>query len=128
MATKAYLSWNCCLLLLGISIWEILYDYNNQQPHWDFSYFNKHLIKKLFNRFLQSSLHPWSPTDFVRNWLLVSIFIFQNNLWWIFFRTVHLNVTRTSFKTITIKQFLLLSGFLFCFSYIYDFRKIFNVL
>ena len=74
MAPRAYLNWHCSLLLLGISVWETLYDYSNQQPHWDFSYFNKNLIEKLFSRFLQYSLHPWSPTDFVRNWQLVSNF------------------------------------------------------
>ena len=129
MAFIAYLSWNCSLLLLCISIWETLYDYNNQQPIWDFSYFNKHLIEKLFSRFLQSS--------FIEFYLFCKeltvtfkFFILQNNLWWILFSTFHLNVTRTSFMIITIKQYLLLSGFL-CFApapFLCDFRRIFRVL
>ena len=108
MAPWAYLNWNCSLLLLDISVWETLYDYNNQQPHWDFSYFNKHLIEKLFSRFLQYSLHPWSPTDFVRNWQLVSNFSYFKTIfddffpyssfecYWNFFQDYH-NQTVLSF-------------------------------
>ena len=64
---------------------QVSLDYNNQQPHWDFSYFNKHLIEKLFSRFLQYSLHPWSPTDFVRNWQLVSNFSYFKTIFDEFF-------------------------------------------
>ena len=85
MAPWAYLNWNCSLLLLDISVWETLYDYNNQQPHWDFSYFNKHLIDKIFSTFLQYSLHPWSPTDFVRYWQLVSNFSYFKTIFDEFF-------------------------------------------
>ena len=132
MATRAYLSWNYSLFLLCISFWETLYEYNHQQPLWDFSYFNKHLIEKLFSRFLQSSLHPWSPTIFLKNWQLISNFSYFKTIFDDFFSvlTVHLNVTRTYFEVFTIKQFSLLSSFLYFAPdlSLYDFRRIFRVL
>ena len=117
MAPWAYLNWNCSLLLLDISVWETLYDYNNQQPHWDFSYFNKHLIEKLFSRFLQYSLHPWSPTDFVRNWQLVSNFSYFKTIFDDFFSVKFIWMLLELFQDYhnqTVLSFIWL--LLFCFS------------